>query len=234
LLVLTVQECVKSIPCGARCHNDRGLRGHRKEWTTRHMNEKNSPGLTGDAEIICQVIDGNANAFEHLFRKYMDHVLRIVKKHVPYDQVEETAHDVFIKAYKSLPSLRNRDGFKPWVSSIATRTCHDFWRRAYRSKERTISSLSQGCRDWLETVMSERSAQCFNEKNRLKEAREILDWALAGLSAMDRMVLELVYLEGLTCRETADLMGITVANVKVRSHRSRKKLKKLLSELTYK
>ncbi len=198
------------------------------------MNENIPSKMTGDAEIICQVIDGDVNAFEYLFRKYMDHVLRIVKKHIPYDQVEEIAHDVFIRAYKSLPALRNRDGFKAWVSSIAIRTCHDFWRREYRSKERTISSLSKGHSDWLENIMSGQAVRSYNEKSKQKEARELLDGALAGLSADDRMVLELVYLEGLTCKETADLMGITVANVKVRSYRSRKKLKKMLSELTEK
>ncbi len=198
------------------------------------MNEKIPSGMTGDAEIICQVIDGDVNAFEYLFRKYMDHVLRIVKKHIPYDQAEEIAHDVFIKAYKSLPALRNRDGFKPWVSSIAIRTCHDYWRREYRSKERAVSSLSKGHRDWLENIMSSQAAQVFKKKNEQKEAREVLDWVLERLSADDRMVLELVYLEGFTCKEAADLMGMSVANVKVRSYRSRKKLKKILTGLTEK
>ncbi len=227
--MLTVQEYAKILPSTMK-----GAQGHHIDWTTWHMNENTPSGMTSDAEIICQVIDGNVNAFEHLFRKYMDHVLRIVKKHIPHSQVEEIAHDVFIKAYKSLPALKNRDRFKSWVSSIAVRTCHDFWRREYRSKERTISSLSKDNRDWLESILSDQSVRLFNEKNRQKEAGEILDWALGGLSAQDRLVLELVYFEGLTCKETADLMGMTVANVKVRSYRSRKKLKKMLSELTEK
>jgi RNA polymerase sigma-70 factor (ECF subfamily) len=58
-----------------------------------------------------------------------------------------------------------------------------------------------------------------------------LDWALDRLSAEDRMVLELVYLEGLSVKETAELLGWSVANVKVRSHRSRKKVEKLLTGL---
>jgi RNA polymerase sigma-70 factor (ECF subfamily) len=44
------------------------------------------------------------------------------------------------------------------------------------------------------------------------------------------MVLELVYLEGYSLRETADLLGWSIANVKVRSFRSRKKLHKLLTQ----
>ncbi len=61
--------------------------------------------------------------------------------------------------------------------------------------------------------------------------QEVLEWALGKLSAEDRMVLELVYLEGLSCKEAAKQLGWTLANVKVRSFRSRNKLKKLLLKL---
>jgi RNA polymerase sigma-70 factor (ECF subfamily) len=59
----------------------------------------------------------------------------------------------------------------------------------------------------------------------------LLDWALAKLSPEDRMVIELVYLEELSVKEAADLLGWSAANVKVRSFRSRKKLHSLISGL---
>jgi len=43
------------------------------------------------------------------------------------------------------------------------------------------------------------------------------------------MVVELIYLEGLSGKEAAELLGWSVANVKVRSFRARKKLQKLLA-----
>lgn len=195
------------------------------------MNQHIPPGMTGDAEIIDQVIAGDVNAFEHLFKRYTDYVLRMIKKHIPHDHVEEIAQDVFIKAYTSLPALKKRESFKAWLSSITIKTCHDYWRKAYRLREQPISTLSEKGKDWLEKIMSDHAVQHFDEKTEQKEAAEILDWALEGLSADDRMVLELVYFEGLTCREAARLMGITVANVKIRSFRSRKKLEKMLAEV---
>jgi RNA polymerase sigma-70 factor (ECF subfamily) len=45
------------------------------------------------------------------------------------------------------------------------------------------------------------------------------------------MVVELVYLEGLSGKEAAELLGWSVANVKIRSFRSRKKLQKVLTGL---
>jgi RNA polymerase sigma-70 factor (ECF subfamily) len=157
-------------------------------------------------------------------------VLILLKKHLPYDQIEETAQDAFIRAYKSLPTFRGESSFKQWLSTIAVRTCYDFWRKHYKSRELPMSSLTEKHQVWLEEAISAQAIQSFHEQSVRKEAREILDWALDRLSAADRMVLELVYLEGHSLRETADLLGWSIANVKVRSFRSRKKLHKLLTQ----
>ena len=181
-----------------------------------------------DAEIIRQVVDGDVNAFERLLQRYQRHVAKIVSKHVPYDQVEEIAHEVFVRAYQSLPTFQQKSPFKSWLSSIAVRTCYDFWRKQYRSKELPLSSLSEQQQYWLEQSISEMSNRSYAEQGGLQEAREILEWALSKLSAEDRMVVELVYLEGVSGKEAARLLGWSVANVKIRSFRARKKLQTIL------
>ena len=65
----------------------------------------------------------------------------------------------------------------------------------------------------------------------LKESREVLQWALSKLTAEERMVITLLYLEEMSVKETADLLGWTVVNVKVKAHRLRNKLRKIISEL---
>jgi RNA polymerase sigma-70 factor (ECF subfamily) len=184
-----------------------------------------------DGEIIRQVIDGNLDAFESIMTRYKDVVLKIVKSHVPYGEIEETTQDVFIRVYQALPSYRGEGGFKQWLSSITVRTCYDYWRKAYRSREIPMSALSEKHQKWLEEVISDRSEISIKDKGAQKEARELLDWALAKVSAEDRILLELIYLEGLSGKEAADLLGWTVASVKIRSFRARKKLNKLLSEV---
>jgi RNA polymerase sigma-70 factor (ECF subfamily) len=191
----------------------------------------NDSPTSGDAEIVEQVVSGDVHAFEHLLRKYQNHVVILLKKHLPYEQIEETAQDVFIRAYRSLPTFRGESSFKQWLSTIAVRTCYDFWRKHYKSRELPMSSLTEKHQVWLEEAISVQSSQSFHEQSLQKEAREILDWALDRLSAADRMVLELVYLEGYSLRETADLLGWSIANVKVRSFRARKKLHKLLTKV---
>jgi RNA polymerase sigma-70 factor (ECF subfamily) len=181
-----------------------------------------------DAQIIHQVLDGNVNAFESLLRRHEALVQKIVRKHLPSHDVEETIQDVFVRAYQSLPTFKGKSNFSQWLSSIAVRTCYDYWRKAYRSQEVPMSALAQGHREWLNEVISEESKLAGYDEGSQKEARELLDWALGKLSAENRMVLELVYLEGLSVKEAAELLGWSVANVKVRAFRSKKKLEKLL------
>ena len=160
--------------------------------------------------------------------RYGDRVSRIVKRHVPLSEVEETTQEVFIRAYQSLAGFRGGDRFKSWLSTVAVRTCYDFWRRTYQSREVPMSSLSDRHREWLEEAMSEQAGVFAREKEDMTEAGEVLAWALERLTPEDRIVLELVYLEGLSGKEVAARLGWSVANVKVRSFRSRRRLEKLL------
>ena len=121
---------------------------------------------------------------------------------------------------------------KGWLSWLAlchhVRTCYNFWRKRYRNKEVSIGDLSDTYVQWLEKTLYDQSEGSWETPGSSKEAKAILDWALGQMSPEDRMVLELVYLEGHTGKEAADLMGWSLANVKVRAFRARKKLRDLL------
>ncbi|WP_373497947.1 RNA polymerase sigma factor [Desulfococcus sp.] len=184
-----------------------------------------------DAAIVQRVMDGEPNAFETLLKRYEQPVLGILKRHLPYGQVAETAQDVFIRAYQSLPGFKESGSFKHWLSAIAVRTCYDFWRKHYRNREIPMSTLTEAQASWLEKSLSDTSGDTYEDLGRRREAREVLDEALGRLSPEDRMVLDLIYLEGLTGKEAAKLLGWSVANVKVRAFRSRKKLEKILTGL---
>jgi RNA polymerase sigma-70 factor (ECF subfamily) len=192
---------------------------------------QNDAVRSSDEEIVRQVLGGNVNAFESVILRHRVHVLTIVKKHVPEDAVEETAQEAFVRAYQALPTFKGTGAFSQWLSSIVVRTCYDYWRKAYRSREIPISALTERHSEWLEEVISQRPEEAPDERELHIEAREILSWALGKLSAGDRMVLELVYLEGRSVQEAAELLGWSKANVKVRSFRARMKLEKLLSKV---
>jgi RNA polymerase sigma-70 factor (ECF subfamily) len=179
-----------------------------------------------DATVIRNILDGNINSFEILMERYQDHVSRIVGNHIPKNYAPEVAQDTFVQAYQSLGGFKGTGLFKHWLSKIAVRCCYDFWRNYYKKAENQISSLSDDCRNWVDHLLSNQSPDGDVERI---EARNLLQWALGQLSAAERTVLTLTYLNEYSVAEAAELMGWSVIRTKVQSHRARKKLRKILA-----
>jgi RNA polymerase sigma-70 factor (ECF subfamily) len=184
-----------------------------------------------EGEIVERIIEGDVNAFEYLLDRYRSLVFAIVMKHIPRNQVEEVAHDIFIRAYQSLPTYKHKSDLKYWLSKIAVRACYDYWRKEYRSRERPFSDLTEDQLKWVERVTLDQSNQSGENERSQHEAQELLEWAMNQLSAKERILLELIHIEELPVKEVAGLLGWSVANVKVRAFRSRKKLRKALEKL---
>lgn len=193
-------------------------------WNQNELTE------TDDLQIINHILNGEVNQYEILVNRYKDYVMKIVSSHVHYDQAAETCHDVFVRAYQSLPQFKHKGSFKSWISRIAIRTCHDYWRIRYRSRELSMTTLGTSHTDWIDQVVTDQSKEQYERFSRQKEARDVIEWALSHLSAQERMVLELVSLKGYSVKEAARLLGWSSINVKVRAFRARGKLKKLLED----
>jgi RNA polymerase sigma-70 factor, ECF subfamily len=187
-----------------------------------------------DAEVIRRVVAGEVDLFAELLLRYREHVGRIVAGHVPQEMVEEVAHDVFVRAYTSLPTYSFRTPFSHWLSTIAVRSCYDVWRSVSARKEVPLSGPSQAVEEqqqWTEHLLVAESRDRFDTMVRQRDATNLLQRALAQLSPENRMVVDLVHLEGHSVREASELLGWTVVNVKVRAHRARQQLRKILDTL---
>jgi RNA polymerase sigma-70 factor, ECF subfamily len=184
-----------------------------------------------DWALIQRVLKDKVNAFEILLERYRDHVFNITVKNIPLARVEDVAHDIFLNAYRSLGSFKNKGPFKHWLSKIAVRTCYNHWRNTYRNREISISTLSEEHQSWIHDILSGRTQEAYEGSNHQKEAAELLAWALERLSPENRMVLQLIYLDGLSTKEAADILGWSKVNVKVRAFRSRNKLRKILGKV---
>ncbi len=88
-----------------------------------------------DIDIIRRILEGEVDVFEKIISEYNGLVFKILSRHLPYQELEETAQEVFVRAYQSLPSFKNKSSFKFWLSSIAVRVCYNFWRKKYRNRE---------------------------------------------------------------------------------------------------
>ncbi len=186
---------------------------------------------TQDFEIIARIMGGDVNAFELLVERYRPLIFGIVMKHVPYDRVEDVAQESFLEIFRSLGSYAAKSPFSHWLSKITVRCCYDFWRQHRNNPEQVLSSLTEDSQQWVDTMLAGRSRDAFEREASGREAREILNHAMARLSAEDRMVLTLVHLDGRSVREASDLLGWSQISVKVRAHRSRGKLRKVISGL---
>ena len=185
-----------------------------------------------DREIIESVLDGDVDAFEKLVRKYERKVFAIAARHVPGDRVEETAHETFVRAYRSLGNYRFEKPFGHWLSRLAVRACYDFWRKQKRNKEIPAAAFFGEHAEWVQDVLTEQAEKKFSAEKRGRDARELLDWAMSRISAENRAALTLIHLEGYTVKEAAEMLGWSVVNTKVRSHRARLALRKVLEKLS--
>lgn len=184
-----------------------------------------------DNLIVKRVLDGDVDAFEVIVNKYQKLVFSMIVKNIPKQDVEEVAQEAFIRVYKALAGFQAKSQFKSWLTTIIVRTCCDYWRKHSKVKELSFDNLTdeENGVDHLDNIQFQKANEIYKASLGLKEAKDLLDWALAHLSADDRMVLSLVHLEGLSVVEASQLLGWSVSNVKVKAHRARLKLRTILS-----
>ena len=183
-----------------------------------------------DEAIIYRVLEGDREAFAVLIKRYGKFVEAIAAKHVPPSWVADVAQETFLKAFRSLNGIERPNLFKQWLGTIAVRSCYDFLRRHYREQEVSLNSLGDNHRRLLSQFIAQTSDEFWQDKQNRNQAHEILNWAFKQLGAKDSMVLKLVHLEEMSIRDVAQTMGWSIANVKVRAFRARKKLCKILIE----
>ena len=180
--------------------------------------------MEDERQIIKKVLAGDSAAFAEIVRLHRPHVFKIVANMVSWPEIEEVAHEVFIRAYKHLPGYRSTAPFEHWLSKVAVRTCYDYWRRRRRQKVTPVSD------EELQALEREVSRLDRFEVQAVERARELLDWALDHLGPADRLAFSLLYLEEMSMKEVAGALGWSIPQVKMRSFRARRLLRKRLQE----
>ena len=178
-----------------------------------------SQAVTSEERADIQAsLGGDEQAFARLVKRYENQVAaqmwRFTRDPV---ELDELVQDVFVQVYMSLHGFKGRAPFLHWLRRIATRVGYRYWKTRARAESRSepLSELQ------LETFQAP-------EEKPPSEAAELLHTILEKLPPKDRLVLTLMYFEDCSTREIADRTGWTLTVVKVRAHRARQKLKKLL------
>jgi RNA polymerase sigma-70 factor (ECF subfamily) len=81
-----------------------------------------------EAALVRAAQSGDRAAFGTLYQEYGRLIHGILLAHVSYQDAEDLMQDVFMKALKQLPALREPAAFAGWLMAIARRTASDFLR----------------------------------------------------------------------------------------------------------
>ena len=181
-----------------------------------------------DDEIIAQVLGGNRELFALLYDRYHRYVAAVICKFVPSGEVEPLVIDTFFEAFKTLKSFSGKSGFRHWLATVASRRCYAWLRDTKKRSELPLSQFPFDAGELLSSLEQAAATDAFDEEQHRAAARQLLQWAMAALSPEDRAVLVLVYLEGYSSEETAEMLGWTITNVRVRTYRAKNALRKIL------
>jgi RNA polymerase sigma-70 factor (ECF subfamily) len=120
------------------------------------------------------------------------------------------AQQTFLTVWQKLDTYRAKAPFEHWLTRVCLNCCYERLRKKQVSEEPLHEDHT--------TSPSEPTARLEVER------------LLRTLPAADRFVLLLMHGEGWSTAEIAERLGWSRANVKVRAHRARKKLRQLLVE----
>jgi RNA polymerase sigma-70 factor (ECF subfamily) len=191
--------------------------------------EEGFDGAT-DAQAVGMVLAGQQDAFAVLVRRHQDYLFSLLKRHLPISEVAEAAQDSFVKAFEKLHQLREPGSFRAWLSSLAMRRAIRYWRDVSTRREVSLDLVEDGSRDWLESFLAEDSMQRHEDLLRRREASSVVSWLLGHLKPQDRVALGLFYAGEHELTEIAAMLGWSLEKVKVRLHRARKAMAKIMRD----
>jgi RNA polymerase sigma-70 factor, ECF subfamily len=184
-----------------------------------------------DESLVRSIRAGEQAAFEQLFARHSRRVARIAGRFFNRpERIEEIIQDVFTKVYFAINDYSPDRGpsFASWLSRIAINSCYDELRRARRRPENSISEITDDEARWLNTRLRVEATARDAESRAI--SRDLADKLLARITADDRLVLTLMEVEGLTVAEISEATGWSASKVKVRAHRARQALRRVVNE----
>ncbi|MBN8615396.1 MAG: sigma-70 family RNA polymerase sigma factor [Deltaproteobacteria bacterium] len=154
-------------------------------------------------------------AWRDLESKLRPFVARRVGRH---EDVDDVLQDIFVRMQTSLASVRDDERFGPWTYRVARSAIVDHGRRA--SKHRVVDARDE------EPIVDDEP----NDRRAEEELAGVLTVFVAALPSPYREAVTLTELEGMTQREAAEMLGITLAAMKSRVLRGRALLRRSLED----
>jgi RNA polymerase sigma-70 factor (ECF subfamily) len=172
--------------------------------------------------IIEAVLQGDVSEFRALLERYQKPIYSLmIRLTGSADTAEDLTQETFVRAFERLHQFRKDKRFFPWIYAIAVNRGRDHLRR--RGIRRDIFAEES---DDFPTA-DPFSEDCSRQPDCAATVAEIAD-AMARLPLKYREPLLLYYREEFSVREIADAMAVSDAAVKVRLHRGRNLIRRLM------
>jgi len=183
-----------------------------------------------EKDLIARIIAGETDLFHELIRPYERMVYLSILTMLRNDQEsEDAAQEVMINAFRYLKNFRGDAKFSTWLVTIAMNEARQRLRKAKAAQLESLDEEKEDREgDFTPAVLTD-WREIPSEALEKKEMRQKLREAVEQLPPIYREVLVLRDLEELNQEETASALGINVALVKVRLHRARMMLQKMLA-----
>jgi RNA polymerase sigma-70 factor (ECF subfamily) len=176
----------------------------------------------GDAQIIDRVLGGDIALFEILIRRNNPFLYKIGRSYgYNHQDTQDLMQDSFVDAFKSLSQFEGRSSFKTWIIRVMLNNC--FRRRQkFSVKNEIVREIAEDSRPMFSGSDNENAYKMVVNE----ELRSVIERALIHMPLDYRMTFSLREVNGLNVAETAEVLGISQANVKVRLNRAKAMLRK--------
>ncbi len=174
-----------------------------------------------DVGIIRRHLAGDEDAQEELVMKYQKQIYAFLYRMTrDVEEAKDLTQDTFIKAIQGLRRFRMESSFKTWLYRIALNTGLNHLRRNSRRETELEESTAAGQPEALSEIIE-------------REKRDHIRRSLHELPERQRLTIILRAYEGLSCSETADVLGCSEGAVKAHYHNGVKRLRSSLKERGY-
>ncbi len=159
-------------------------------------------GQPGDETLVDQMQNGEWEAFEVLYQRYLPRVYNRLRALIPQEDVEDTTQEVFLAVVRSLSSFEKDSAFSTWLYAIVNHKVSDYYRR-------------RGKRENVERSLDLQEARLLSRDPWPGvEDRTIVGQVLLGLPERYQEVLLLRFAEGLPFKEVAQALDLSLEATK--------------------
>lgn len=198
--------------------------------------------MEDESALLEALRKGDEQAFASLVQRYHASLLRLAMSYVATtEQAEDAVAETWLGVLKGLDRFEGRSSLKTWIFRILINRAKTKGVREQRSVP--FSALEGDGDQSGPSVDQSRFASAGNwsappqswegiPEDRLlsAETRSVVDDAIARLPDMQRAVITLRDVEGLSAQEASDVLGLTEVNQRVLLHRARSKVRARLEE----